>query len=452
MTATSERRTDPAPLSIGIDEARTSRKAAQSSRTRRIAIASSVGAIIDWYDFFLYGTASAVVFGPLFFPSQGVSTELLAAFGTFAIGFLFRPVGGAVFGHFGDKVGRRAMLALTVIIMGVASALIGLLPTFSTVGIWAPIMLVTLRAVQGFAVGGEWGGAALMAVESAPKGRQNILSSGVQTGPFIGLLLGTAAFFGFQRYTTHAQFMDWGWRVPFLLSAVLAAVGLWIRSSLPESEEFEAIKEKNKIVRAPLMTVLKTCRKEILAVVGMRLLDQTPYYLAFTFSLAYVANYTKVPVGDVMIASMISMVIATVTLPMYARWADRVGIKWFYIVSSLVGAGAAYPFFLALESGSILWMTLGFFAMVNVCHNMSGAVQPVWFARIFDMKVRYSGAGFGYALAGAVGGFFPLIAAALVTHANGAWQPVAGFVAAVCLIGGLAGWWSYRWTVERADQ
>ena len=434
-------------LNASADEsARAIRKDAYA---RRAAIASAVGAVIDWYDFFLYGTAAALVFAPLFFPSHEPGIGLLAAFGTFAVGFLFRPVGGAVFGHFGDKIGRRAMLVLTIVIMGLASAAIGLLPTYGQIGIWAPALLVLLRAIQGFAVGGEWGGAALMAVESAPIGKKNLFSSGVQTGSLIGLLLGTAIFFGFQKLTTHEQFLAWGWRIPFLLSIFLAGFGLWLRRNLGESTEFEDVKKAHQKAQAPLMIALKSNPLQILAIIGMRLLDQSTYYLAFTFALAYVSNYTKVPPGNVMIASMISMILAVVTVPFFAKIADRHGIRWLYIIGPLVGVFAAVPFFRALQSGSIPLITIGFFLIINISHNMSASVQQVWFSSMFDVKVRYSGAGFGYSLGGAAGGFIPLIATALVNRAHGSWFPVAMLLAGCCLIACLTGLWSYRWTVGR---
>lgn len=412
---------------------------------RRASLAGTVGAIVDWYDFFLYGTAAATVFAPLFFPSDEPTTGLLVSLSTFAVGFLFRPLGGAVFGHFGDKMGRRTMLMLTVLIMGLASALIGALPTYETAGIWAPIMLVALRAIQGFAVGGEWGGAALMAVESAPKERRNFLSAGVQTGSFIGLLIGTAVFFLCKKLTTPEQFLEWGWRIPFLLSISLALFALWIRRSVPESEKFQEVKEHQTEVAAPLSIVLKTRPLQVLAVIGMRLLDQSTYYLAFTFSLAYVTNYTTASPDSVMVASMISMTLAMITLPTFAKLADHFGIRWFYIIASIVGAITAIPFFHALQTGSIPLIALGFFFLINICHNMATAVQPVWFSGLFDTKVRYSGAGFGYALAGATGGFMPLIATLLINHANGSYLPVALLLGGLCLAGGLTSLWSYRW-------
>ncbi|HDR9173085.1 TPA: MHS family MFS transporter [Burkholderia vietnamiensis] len=423
---------------------------ASTASSRRAALASSVGAVIDWYDFFLYGTAAATVFSPLFFPANEPATGLLIAFSTFAVGFLFRPVGGAIFGHFGDKIGRRNMLVATVLIMGLASTLIGALPTYATAGVWAPILLVALRAVQGFAVGGEWGGAALMAVESAPKNSRNFFSAGVQTGSFVGLLLGTIVFFACQKLTTHDQFMAWGWRIPFLISILLAAIALWIRRTVPESSEFrQEVQEQRAEAGAPLGIVLRNNPLQILAVIGMRLLDQSTYYLSFTFSLAYVTNYTKTPPGNVMIASMISMALAMVTLPTFAKLADRFGIRWFYVIGSIAGAAGTVPFFHALQTGSIPMIALGFFIIINICHNMSTAVQPVWFAGLFDTKVRYSGAGFGYALAGAAGGFMPLIATALVSRAQGSYMPIALLLSGMCLVGGLTSIWSYRWVKFR---
>jgi MHS family shikimate/dehydroshikimate transporter-like MFS transporter len=424
----------------------------QRKNARRAGIASTVGAVIDWYDFFLYGTAAALVFAPLFFPSADPIASLLASFGSFAVGFLFRPVGGAVFGHFGDKFGRRTMLVLTVLIMGIASTLIGVLPTYETAGVLAPVLLVLLRALQGIAVGGEWGGAALMAVESAPRHRRNFLSSGVQAGSFIGLLLGTAIFFLMQTVTTDEQFLAWGWRIPFLISIVFAAIGLVIRAKVPESAEFEEVKKENKESSAPLLTALKSSPLQILAVIGMRLLDQSTYYIAFTFALAYATNYTDVPPGNVMIAAMISMALAMFTQPAWAALADRVGIRWFYVAGPLCAAAAAIPFFAAVQSGSILLMVLGFFALINLGHNISAAVQQTWFSGMFETRVRYSGAGFGYALAGAAGGFVPLVGTALVAGADGSWLPVALMLAGLCLVACLTGLWSYRWTHEKRER
>lgn len=423
-----------------------------AAETRLAALASTVGAVIDWYDFFLYGTAAALVLAPLFFPETNAVVGLLASFGTYAVGFLFRPIGGAIFGHFGDKLGRKRMLVITVVIMGFASALVGLLPTYATIGIWAPILLVVLRAVQGIAVGGEWGGATLMAVESAPRNRRNFLSSGVQAGSFIGLFLGTAIFFLLRQVTTGAQFLAWGWRIPFVISAVFAVVALLVRARVPESPEFEAIKKRHERTAAPLGVALRRNPKQILAVLGMRLLDQSTYYIAFTFALAYINNYTDQNPDNVMIASMICMVLAMFTQPLWAKAADRWGIRWFYVAGPLCAAAAAFPFFASIVTGNIWLMLPTFFLLINLGHNISAAVQQVWFSSMFPAEVRYSGAGFGYALAGILGGIVPLVGTLLVNAAHGSWVPVAAMLTVMCLGAMATGLWSYKWTADAREQ
>ncbi|VXB88792.1 MFS transporter [Citricoccus sp. K5] len=421
--------------------------ASDAKSGRRAALASTVGAIVDWYDFFLYGTAAAVVFGPLFFPSGNEVVGLLASMGSFAVGFVFRPLGGAIFGHFGDKYGRRTMLFITVIMMGIASTAIGLLPTYAAIGIGAPILLVALRAIQGIAVGGEWGGAALMAVESAPANKRNFFATGVQIGSFVGLLLGTAAFSLMTALTTEEQFLDWGWRIPFVISILFALVGLWIRAGVPESTEFTEAKSDHEETRAPLAEAIRTSPKKILAVIGMRMVDQSTFYMGFTFSLAYVENFTDTPTSTVLTASMVAMILAIPFLGLWGSLADRFGRKWFYVVGPLLAALSAAPFFMALNSGELLPMILGFMALINLGHNISTCVQQSWFTDMFDVRIRYSGAGFAYALAGAVGGFIPLIATALLAS-TGSWMAAAALLAALCLVALVSGLWSYKWASQ----
>lgn len=416
----------------------------EGKKGRRAALASTVGAVVDWYDFFLYGTTAAVVFGPLFFPSENQIAGLLASLGSFAVGFLFRPLGGAIFGHFGDKYGRRTMLFITVIVMGAASAAIGLLPTYAAIGVAAPILLVTLRAVQGIAIGGEWGGAALMAVESAPPKKRNFLASGVQIGSFVGLLLGTAAFTLATNLTTEEQFLSWGWRIPFLISLLFAFVGLWIRSGVPESTEFKEVAEREEKTQAPLLEAIKTSPKQILAVIGMRMVDQSTFYMAFTFALAYVTNFTDNDPATVLTASMVAMILATPFLALWGTLADKYGRRWFYIIGPLFAAAAAFPFFAALNSGELVPMIIGFMALINLGHNISTCVQQSWFTDMFDVRIRYSGAGFAYALAGAIGGFIPLIATALLASTE-SWWSAAALLATLCLIALFSSLASYKW-------
>lgn len=404
------------------------------------------GAVIDWYDFFLYGIAAATIFGPQYFPSHDEFVGLLASMASFAVGFVFRPLGGAIFGHFGDRIGRRQMLFLTVLIMGLASAAIGALPTYAAMGIAAPICLVLLRAIQGVAVGGEWGGAALMAVESAPPGKKNFLASGVQVGSFIGLLLGTAVFSLMQALTTQAQFESWGWRIPFLISLVFAVAGLLIRTGVAESTEFAEAKEKREQTRAPLWVALKTSPLRILAVIGMRLVDQGCFYIAFTFSLVYVENYTDHPTSTVLAASMIALALASFLTPVYGKLADRVGVRWFYVsrpplrrrgrgpvlpVPALGLPGADDTGLLRPDQPRPQHLHRG---ATDLVHRHVRHLRALQRRRIRLRPGR-----------SAVGGFIPLVATALAGH-DGDWLGVALLLAGLALAALVTGLFAYRWT------
>ncbi|RZK58621.1 MAG: MFS transporter, partial [Rhodococcus sp. (in: high G+C Gram-positive bacteria)] len=275
--------------------------------------------------------------------------------------------------------------------------------------------------------------------------KRNFLASGVQIGSFLGLLLGTLAFSIVTNLTTEEQFDTWGWRLPFLVSILFALVGLWIRRGVPESKVFAELEETKKKQAAPLLEALRTSPKQILAIIGMRLVDQSTFYIGFTFSLVYVKNYTDTPPSSVLTASMVALVLAVPTTSLWGLLADRFGARWFYIVGPLCAAAAGVPFFSALESGSMPMMILGFFILINLGHNISASVQQTWFTDMFDARIRYSGAGFGYAVAGAVGGFVPLTATALLGD-SGNWTPVAILLAAASLVALVTGLWSYKWT------
>jgi MFS family permease len=277
---------------------------------RKVALASFIGTAIEWYDYFLYGTAAALVFNQLFFPEFSPLAGTLASFATFAVGFFARPVGGVVFGHFGDRIGRKTMLVLTLLIMGVATFLIGLLPTYETIGVWAPILLVVLRIFQGFGVGGEWGGAVLMAVEHSPRGRRGFYGSWPQMGVPAGLLLGTLAVYLF-ALLPEEQFLAWGWRVPFLLSIVLVGVGLYIRLAIAESPAFRQVQESNTTAPMPIVDVLRTYPKAVLIAMGLRVAENGSFYVFSVFVLAYVTEQLGLPnslvLAGVMIASAIEL-------------------------------------------------------------------------------------------------------------------------------------------------
>ena len=374
------------------------------SRARRAALGSFAGAVVDWYDFLLYGITAALVFNREFFPQVSPAMGTLAAFATFGVGFLFRPLGGVIFGHFGDRLGRKRMLMLTVWMMGIATALIGILPSFSTIGWWAPILLVTLRAIQGFAVGGEWGGAALLSVESAPKNKKAFYSSGVQVGYGVGLLLSTGLVSLISMMTTDEQFLSWGWRIPFLFSIVLVLGALWVRNGMEESAEFEQQQHNQAAAkkRIPVIEALLRHPGAFLMFSALRLCELLTMYIVTAIALNY---------------------------------STQNGRRRVYITGALIGTLSAFPFFMALEAQSIFWIVFFSIMLANIAHDMVVCVQQPMFTEMFGASYRYSGAGVGYQVASVVGGgFTPFIAAALITYFAGNWHSVAIYLLAGCLI------------------
>ena len=391
------------------------------NRARRAAFGSFAGAVVDWYDFLLYGITAALVFNREFFPQISPAMGTLAAFATFGVGFLFRPLGGVIFGHFGDRLGRKRMLMLTVWMMGIATALIGILPSFATIGWWAPVLLVTLRAIQGFAVGGEWGGAALLSVESAPKNKKAFYSSGVQVGYGVGLLLSTGLVSLISHFTTDEQFLSWGWRIPFIFSIVLVIAALWIRNGMEESAEFEQQRE-NPVARKrlPVMEALIRHPGAFLKIIALRLCELLTMYIVTAFAL----NIGLLVGG-----------ISCLTIPCFAWLADRFGRRRVYITGALIGSLSAWPFFMALEAQSVFWIVFFAIMLANIAHDMVVCVQQPMFTELFGASYRYSGAGVGYQVASVVGGgFTPFIAAALVTFSGGNWHSVAIYLLAGCLL------------------
>jgi MHS family shikimate/dehydroshikimate transporter-like MFS transporter len=398
---------------------------------RKVALASFIGSTVEWYDFFIYGTATALVFGQLFFPSANPLTSTLAAFATFGVGFLFRPLGGAFFGHYGDRIGRKSMLVITLLTMGTATVLIGFLPTYNQVGILAPILLVLLRAIQGFTVGGEWAGASLMVVEHSPPGRRGFYGSFPQIGPSAGTLLSAGVFAIFSSLPED-QFLAWGWRVPFILSAVVVAVGLFIRLRIAESPVFEEVKETHTEARAPIIDVFRTNAKNIFLIAGMRLALNTIFYGSTVFALSYATEQLGIPNSTMLNAILITAAIGFVSKPIYGALSDRIGRRPIYAAGSLIGALIAFPFFWALETRSAILIFLAYFVAINIAHNLNDSIESSFFSELFGTRIRYSGAAMGHQLGAAVAGFTPLIAAAL--SAAGGWPLVAAYVMVACLI------------------
>jgi MHS family shikimate/dehydroshikimate transporter-like MFS transporter len=409
---------------------------------RRVAVASFIGTTIEWYDFFLYGTASALVFGRLFFPNYDPLSGQIAAFGTYAVGFAARPIGGIVCGHFGDKVGRKSMLILTLLIMGIATFLIGLLPTYSQIGIWAPILLVILRVAQGFGVGGEWGGAVLMAVEHSPKKSRGFYGSWPQIGVPAGLLLSTLVFGAISRLP-ESSLLKWGWRIAFLLSIILVGVGMFIRLSITEPPGFAEIKQSGSESKMPILDALREHPKNVFLAMGARLAENGAFYLYTVFVLTYA---TLPAIGfsrsSVLGAISIAAVIELFTMPAFGALSDRLGRRPVYLFGSIFTALFAFPFFWLIETSHTLTMTVGVVLALVLGHAAMYGPQASFFSELFGTRVRYSGASLGYQLSSVIaGGLSPLIAAGLLKSTGKSW-PIALFIVGMALVTTICVYWA----------
>jgi len=386
---------------------------------RQVALASFIGTTIEWYDFFLYGTAAALVFDKLFFPSVSPTIGTLAAFATFGVGFAARPVGGIVFGHFGDRVGRKSMLVISLLIMGLATAAIGILPSYASIGIAAPIALVVLRLAQGLGVGGEWGGAVLMSVEHAPKGKRGLYGSFPQMGVLAGLLLSTLVFAFMQSATTEAAFLSWGWRIPFLFSILLVGVGLFIRMRIMESPTFQQVKDTGTEAPKPIVDVIKTQPRDVLIAMGMRIAENGVFYIFTVFVLAYAEDTLKLGKSTMLTGVAIAAAVGLFTVPLWGSLSDRFGRKPLYMTGAVFSTLFAFPFFMLVDTKETVLVWLAIVLGVNVGHDLMYGPQAAFYSEMFGTRVRYSGASLGYQLASVLsGGFAPLIAAALLAANN----------------------------------
>ena len=391
----------------------------QRASIGRVELASSFGTAIEYYDFFIYGTAAALVFGQLFFPlNEDPLVGTLAAFATYAVGFVARPVGGVVFGHFGDRVGRKAMLVISILLMGLATFLIGLLPTYAQVGIWSPILLVALRLIQGFSVGGEWGGAALMSVEYAPDGRRGFYGSWMMAASPVGAMLATGAFAALASLSDK-QFLAWGWRVPFLLSIVLVGVGLFIRLRIFETPAFARVREAGSRARLPVVEALREHPKSVVLAAGANLGFNTFIFVLFTFMLSYATGQLGVERSVVLNGTLVGSAVQIAAVLAFSALSDRVGRRPVMLAGAAFLALYAFPLFWLVDTGDttliMLAITIGFFGSAAIFGPMAAFISES-----FGTRVRYSGASLGYQM-GAVlgGGLSPFIATALLGWSNG---------------------------------
>ena len=400
---------------------------------RKVVVASFIGTTIEWYDFFIYTTAAALVFPQLFFPSFEPLAGTLASFATYAVGFLARPLGGVIFGHYGDKIGRKAMLVTTLLVMGVATFLVGLLPTYETIGVWAPILLVVLRLLQGLGLGGEWGGAVLMAVEYSPDDKRGLNGSWPQMGAPAGLVLATGAFAAVSAISGDA-FAAWGWRVPFLLSILLIALGLYIRLAIYESPAFSRVRESGTEAQMPIVDVFRTYPKNVLLAVGSRIGIDVVFYIFAVYALTYVSTNLGLPRNLGLVAVSIAALIEIFTLPAFASLSDKVGRRPVLMAGAAFLAVWIFPFFWLLDTRSASLIILAVIVGLSIGHAAVYGTQASFYAELFGTRVRYSGASLGYQLAGIFGGALaPIIATALYA-ATGGPGLIGVYVAVLCLL------------------
>ena len=404
---------------------------------RRVVAASLIGTTIEWYDFFLYGSAAALVFNELFFPEFEPLVGTLLAFATYALGFVARPVGGIVFGHFGDRIGRKKLLMFSLILMGVATTLIGFLPTYNQIGIWAPIALIVLRLIQGFAVGGEWGGAVLLAAEHGDAARRGFWASWPQAGVPAGSLLAAGVLAILAGTLSEADFVAWGWRVAFILSAVLVVVGWWIRTSVAESRTFEEQLESAEMPpKAPALDVIRERPRAVLLGSGLRLGENISYYIITAFSITYLTEVAAESASLALNAISVGAVVQFVAIPLLALLSDRIGRRPVYAVGALGLAAFSFVFFSMLSSGS----TAAIVAAIVIALVLHGAMygpQAAFISELFPTRIRYSGVSIAYQLTSIVAGSLaPIIALALYREYESA-LPVAIYVAVACVISGI---------------
>ena len=408
---------------------------AKHSSHVKVATASLIGTAIEWYDFFLYGTAAALIFNKLFFPTFDPWIGTLLAFATYALGFVARPLGGIVFGHYGDTIGRKTMLYLTLFIMGVATAVIGLLPTYETLGAWAAVLLVACRLFQGFGLGGEWGGAVLMAVEHAPEDRRGFYGSWPQLGAPLGLVLGTLVFSIVSATMSNADFLAWGWRLPFLFSIVLVIVGLWIRFTLAESPEFQKVKDAKQEAKMPIIEAIRMYPKNILLAMGARFAENGFFYIYATFVLAYATQALGMNRQDILNGVLIGALFETATIPAFGALSDALGRRPVYVFGAVFSALMSFPLFMLLgtKTPELAWIAIVLGLAVG--HAAMYGPQASFFAELFGTKVRYSGVSLGYNLASIfAGALSPLIATSLMAAYKPQTWPISVYMIILAVI------------------
>lgn len=403
-------------------------------KNKRVLIASLTGSSIEWFDYFLYGTAAALVFNKIFFPMVDPVIGLILSYLSFSLTFFIRPIGGVLFAHIGDRIGRKKTLVLTLSLMGGATVMIGLLPTYDRIGIWAPILLILMRIIQGMGIGGEWGGALLLAYEYAPEKRKGFFGSIPQAGVTIGMLMATFIV-SLMTLFSEEQFLSWGWRIPFLMSAVLVLLGLWIRKDIDETPEFKKVKQSGQVAKAPLRDTLTHHWREVLIAAGLKVVETAPFYIFSTFVVSYATTTLTYQKSQVLEAVTLGALVATVMIPLMGLLSDKIGRKRMYATSVILLGLFIVPWFMLLDTGETWAIMLATIVMFGIIWAPITAVLGTLCSEIFSANVRYTGITLGYQIGAALaGGTAPLIATGLLAKYNGDWVPVAWYLAVTVAI------------------
>ena len=397
----------------------------EAASMRRVVAASAIGTTIEWYDFLIYATAASLVLNKLFFPTKDPLMGTLISISTIGVGFFARPIGAIILSHFGDRMGRKSMLILTLVSMGVATTLIGILPTYASIGVAAPILLVACRLVQGIAVGGEWGGAVLMATEHSPPDKRGFYGSLVQIGFPLGMALGTASFFAL-AHLSDQQFMSWGWRIPFAASAALVVIGIFIRLRIGETPDFKRVLREGKVSRLPVLEAIRRHPKDLLIGLGARITEISWIYVLTIFGLSYAVSNLGLPRSLVLGAIALGALVELVTIPLFGRLSDYVGRRPIYLLGCAAAICLSFPIFWAIGTRDPIIVVSAFVIGMSVGHGIMYGVQASFLGEMFPSNLRYSGASLGYQIAAPIGGgLVPLAAAAIVELAHGATWPVS---------------------------
>ncbi|EKS1845264.1 MFS transporter [Cronobacter muytjensii] len=407
-------------------------------KNRKVLIASLTGSAIEWFDYFLYGTAAALVFNKIFFPMVDPVIGLILSWLSFSLTFFIRPIGGVFFAHIGDRIGRKKTLVLTLSLMGGATVMIGLLPTYETIGIWAPVLLILMRIIQGMGIGGEWGGALLLAYEYAPEKRKGFFGSIPQAGVTIGMLMATFIV-SLMTLFSEAQFLAWGWRIPFLLSAVLVLLGLWIRRGIDETPDFQQAKRTGQLSKTPLRVTVRHHWREVLIAAGLKVVETAPFYIFSTFVVSYATTTLAYEKSQALESVTLAALVATILIPLMGLLSDKIGRKRMYAVSVMLLGAFIVPWFMLLDTGATWGIMLATVIAFGVLWAPITAVLGTLCSEIFHARVRYTGITLGYQLGAALaGGTAPLIATGLLAHSGGDWTPVAWYLAVTVAISLLA--------------